>query len=280
MPGISDGFVQQGITYSDGTFLSCGYMSGHAPSRIYLTENGESRYIVLHNENDEEYFGHAGGLSAYGKYVYLCDSEKQRMLVYETATLKTAEAGSTVAAIGAFGVGTNASFCHIDGDTLFVGEFYYAPFFPTNEKHHMTTPSGDEHHALVLAYPLDPEAELGLGDAEPIAAYSVPDKAQGMCTTPNGRFVISTSYAVASSHNYFYALPAEAPSTFEIAEGKSVPLWFMDGGTLNEDVSQPPMSEEIVCVDGRIYVIGESASNKYFFGKLLRSKFVWSYAVD
>lgn len=38
------------------------------------------------------------------------------------------------------------------------------------------------------------------------------------------------------------------------------------------------MSEEIVFVDGRIYVMNESACNKYLFGKLLRAKYIWSYA--
>lgn len=37
------------------------------------------------------------------------------------------------------------------------------------------------------------------------------------------------------------------------------------------------MCEELVFADGRVYSIGESASDKYIFGRLLRAKFVWSY---
>lgn len=38
------------------------------------------------------------------------------------------------------------------------------------------------------------------------------------------------------------------------------------------------MAEEIVTVDGRMYIMCESASNKYFFGNLIGGK--WCYRTD
>lgn len=282
LPGISDDFVQQGITYSDGEFLSCGYMSGDKrPSRVYITNaSGESRFVELKDESGDDYYGHAGGLAAYGDKLFVCDSEGgSGMLVYDIAEVKGAEGGS-VTAKGAFAVDCNASFCYVEGDILYVGEFYREQNYKTSESHHMTTPSGDKHHSLILGYELSPTSSLGLASAVPISAYSITDLAQGMCITPSGRIVISTSYALANSHNYVYKKPTEtADSTFEL-DGASIPLWYLDTTALDDDIVLPPMSEELVCVDGRVYVIGEAASNKYFFGKLLRAKYVWSYLLD
>ena len=39
------------------------------------------------------------------------------------------------------------------------------------------------------------------------------------------------------------------------------------------------MSEEIVYKDGRIYIMTESASNKYIFGKFMSGIEVYSYKV-
>ena len=280
LPGISDDFVQQGITYSDGEFLSCGYMSGEKrPSRVYITdhESGASRYVGLKDENGAEYYGHAGGLAAYGDKLLVCDSEGgSGILVFDIAEVKNAD-GGFVTAKGAFPVDCNASFCYVEGDILYVGEFYREQNYKTNASHHLTTPAGGKHHALIFGYPLSPSEPLALASAVPVLAYSVTDLAQGMCITPGGRIVISTSYALANSHNYIYKKPAEEPGGDFDLNGAKIPLWYLDSAALDDDIVLPPMSEELVCVDGRVYVIGEAASNKYFFGKLLRAKYVWSY---
>lgn len=283
LPGIGDDFVQQGITYSDGEFLSCGYMSGtKRPSRVYITdhESGASRFVELKDADGNDFYGHADGLAAYGDKLFVCDSEgRGGMLVYDINEVKSAEGGA-VTAKGAFPVDANASFCYVDGNVLLVGEFYRAANYKTDATHHLTTPAGDAHHALVFGYELSPTAPLGLAASAPVLAYSVPDLAQGMCVTDSGRIVISTSYALANSHNYVYNKPAaDAEGEFDL-NGVKVPLWYLDSAALAEDIVLPPMSEELVNVDGRIYVMGEAASNKYFFGKLLRAKYVWSYPVE
>lgn len=282
LPGKSDGFVQQGITETDGVFLSCGYMVDGSASRIYITRRADgeatSSFVRLLSDDGEPYLGHAGGLSAYAKrYVYVCDSEQQRILVYDIADVLGAACGAEISPVGDFGVHTNASFCYVADDTLYVGEFYREANYPTDEAHHMTTPAGDDHHALVVCYALSASGELGLADGSaPVRAYSVTDLAQGMCVTDDGRIIVSTSYALANSHNYIYD-ESEAASSTVIVDGVTVPLIYLDSDALVRDVVLPPMCEELVFVDGRVYSIGESASDKYIFGKLLRARFVWSY---
>ena len=60
--------------------------------------------------------------------------------------------------------------------------------------------------------------------------------------------------------------------------GMELPLYALDSGALLEDGVIAPMSEEIVIVDGKLYTMCESASDKYIFGKFTSAK--WCYATD
>jgi hypothetical protein len=40
------------------------------------------------------------------------------------------------------------------------------------------------------------------------------------------------------------------------------------------------MSEEVIVKDGRVWVVLESACQKYIFGNLLRSTFTYSYPIE
>ena len=57
-----------------------------------------------------------------------------------------------------------------------------------------------------------------------------------------------------------------------------VPLYYEDSASLVESdtVEAPPMSEEIVYLDGKIWIMNESACNKYIFGKLTTGNYLYS----
>jgi len=63
-------------------------------------------------------------------------------------------------------------------------------------------------------------------------------------------------------------------------DGKEVPLYYLDSANLTRRVDMPPMSEEVVCRDGKVYVLFESACTKYMFGNLIRGTHVYAYAMD
>ena len=63
-------------------------------------------------------------------------------------------------------------------------------------------------------------------------------------------------------------------------EGASVPVYYLDSACLVEDVKAPPMAEEMVWLDGRVYILTESASMKYLFGKLMSGHHVYSYPME
>jgi hypothetical protein len=60
--------------------------------------------------------------------------------------------------------------------------------------------------------------------------------------------------------------------------GTTVPLIYLDNATLTDTLTFPPMSEELLYLDGRVYILCESACNKYFYGKFIGGDLVYSYA--
>ncbi len=281
-PGAGDDFVQQGFCYAgDNVILASGYMKGKKPSRIYVVEgtNYDDRtttYVQLKDEKGKHTTNHAGGVSVFNDKVYICNSEgdPSSILVYSLSEILSADEGDDVVAKQNVPVDCNASFCEVSGNVLYVGEFYMDGKYSTADSHKLTTPSGDKNNAMVFGYALDNDGNI-LADA-PVGVLSVTDKIQGMAFAGD-KIVLSSSYGLATSKLYVYdkSLASNNQSTITI-EGKTLPIVYLDSSCLVDTISAPPMAEEMVYINGRLMVIGESASNKYLFGKLLRAKHVWS----
>ena len=80
--------------------------------------------------------------------------------------------------------------------------------------------------------------------------------------------MLSQSYGLATSHLLAYDATALVPVGTFVADGAEVPLYSLNSTNFTREVTTPPMSEGIEFHDGRIWVSYESASSKYFFGKL------------
>ena len=157
----------------------------------------------------------------------------------------------------------------------FVGDFYRPEVYETPQDHHVTTPVGDRNPAVIAVYRADEAAEFGL-ELHPVAAISVREQVQGIGITQDGEIVLSTSYGFASSHLWFYSWDEARQGTLEL-DGREVPLYYLDSANLTHSVELPPMSEEVVCWDGKVYVLMESACTKYKFGNLIRGTQVFAY---
>lgn len=283
IPGLSDGNTPQGLCYDESTkqFLVSGYYSDNSPSKISVIskESGkEVKRISLADADNNEFHGHVGGISLKGKYIYVADEEG--LSVYSYSDLMAAQNGESIQALGVFGTKTEddalgVAFVHVEGDFIYVGEFYREENYPTPDSHKHTTAAGDSNTALILAYRLDENEKFGIAPAIE-KAYSIPGLVQGMCFDEKRRFCLSTSYGLAFSHIYVYNEPKQEG---EIAVlGQQVPLFVLDSSVLKTDLKIAPMSEEIVTVDGKLYVMCESASNKYIFGKFTSA--MYCYATD
>jgi hypothetical protein len=306
-PGIKDGFTPQGLAFAEENqvFLSAGYMKDHTkPSRIYITSGYEnkdwsSRYITLSYEDGKAYTGHGGGIAVYNDFVYVTGVEigakiegkgnMGEILVFEYDDIIAAESGSDIKAVYRFNSQGQAAACLVHEDTLYVGEFYQNKT-KDDEFKSRTTPAGDEHRALIYSYALSADAPFGLageitqieGESDrlaPKAVFSAPYQNQGMAITKNGKFVISTSYSVAGSHLLIYNMPQESDTPISVAPS-GIPVYYLDSSTLDKDILAAPMAEGLAYVDGRLFVLNESASDKYIFGKVLRANNVYSIPLE
>lgn len=270
IPGLGSGFVPQGFEHLDeeNVFLISGYMKDSSqPSRIYVvTEDGKNNYAQLLREDGTAYNAHCGGITVNGNYLYI--SSEGELSVFPLNEVLEQE---TATQIGSVAIGERVSFCTFHDGYLFTGAFYRAESYETPEYHHVTTPAGDENPALIWVYKADENAEFGI-QATPVAAISVRDQVQGLVFTDDGKIVLSTSWGLNTSELCLYA-----PDSDRVGEVKGVPLYYLDSANLVETVKAPPMTEEMVFLDGRVYVLTESACLKYIFGNLIDGRNVFAY---
>ena len=291
IPDIMDGYVPQGMHYCEDeqVILMSGYRSDGAASPIYVVDAKDGalgnllQKVTLKNEDGTDFVGHGGGVAKYGDFVYVAGDEAE-LFVYSFADIMAAEQGGSVLCKGSISLKVSEddyvipAFVTVYKDTMVVGEFYREEVYPTPKSHHMTTAAGDVHYALAVRFTLSADAEYGIV-TEPTVAYTLPAQVQGMTFTENGeRVYLSTSWGLSFSHILEYDM-AKLQREGEITVlGKSVPLYAMDSASLIKDHKIAPMSEEMVMLDGKLYVLSESASSKYIFGRFMGGK--WCYATD
>lgn len=287
IPDCDRGFVAQGIAYDGQSerFLVDGYHKDNVASPIYIIAAGArkpDKTIRMALADGSDYTGHAGGIAVYGDYVYVADGGERRLLIFSRQSIYDAADGESVAAIGTFQTAVSdtdyigPAFVTVDGNRLVTGEFYRNPNYQTPESHKYTTLAGDYQQALAVEYTLDTQAQYGI-DPVPVKAYTLPDLAQGMCFD-GGRIYVSSSWGTAQSHIYQYDESRLQLQGNIALLGMELPLYALDSAALLKDGVIAPMSEEIEIVDGRLYTMCESASNKYIFGKFTSAK--WCYATD
>ncbi len=286
IPGLSEGFVPQGFEFmkEENVFLACGYMTKDECSRVYvISEDGDEYYYTdLKKENTDPYLGHTGGITYYKDYVYITGSygidvfdlndilDPSVKFTYQRGTINT--------------YGVNPAFCYIYDGELITGSFYKAGDYETPISHHYKTAAGDENKAMMLAFDLVNSSKINYYvDPKPVAAYSIPSYVQGACVTDDGKLILSTSWGLTTSKLYVHDLQ-KTLSTTDSESAKAafgldynIPLYSVDSSSLVETIEAPPMSEEIVYLDGKIWIFNESACNKYIFGKLTTGNYLFSY---
>lgn len=290
IPDTNDGFIAQGISFDERTqnFFVTGYMKDKSRSPVYLVPKGvknEYKTLYLQAEDGGAYTGHCGGLSVHGDYIYVAGGAENALYVYSYAQAIALKDGEDLPCLGTFSLENGgdylgAAFVSVWNDCLVVGEFYREGNYPTPESHKRVTASGEKNEALALCYPFaldgEGESQFGLANA-PTAAISMCGLVQG-AYFEDGKAVLSCSYGMAFSRLYEYDLEKATTGETIKAMGKTLPLYSLDNASLLREMKLPPMSEEIVAVDGKTYVMCESASDKYIFGKFTGGK--WCYATD
>lgn len=251
-PGLNDGFVCQGISVSekDEKILVSGYMKDKSASRIYITDFESNSYYVTLTKNDEKFTGHAGGIAISGDNVYIANGN--RIYTVSLADILNCNNGDSIDVGEGIKVNNSASFVFSDDEYLYVGEFHDGGAYV---KDHPYETNDGLYHAIISRYDLD---DL----TQPNKIYSVRDKVQGVCFTPDGKVVLSTSYGLTDTVYYVYN-ESDAVDSGLILDG--APVYYLNGCV--KEVKGPVMGEDMDYYDGKVITLTESASDKYIFGK-------------
>ena len=265
-PGLNDGFVCQGIAVSEenGVILVCGYMKDKSNSRIYVTDFESNSYYVELTRDGEKYTGHAGGLAITGDTVYIANAKK--IYSFPLESVLSASNGDIVDIGSGTKVNTNASFVYTDEEYLYVGEFHDGGKYVIKNHEHETAEG--IHYAICTKYSLN---DLNT----PVAVYTLRNNVQGVCFTPQGQVVLSTSYGLTDTVYYVYDLVNATDSglTFDGA-----PVYYLDN--LEKEIHGPAMGEDLDFYDGKIITLTESASQKYIFGKFFGATKIVGLNID
>ena len=280
VPGLSGGFVPQGLDYCEeqSVFLISGYESGSNRAIVYaVTHNGNYRELSLENTDGKELICHSGGISHTEKYVYVVGGGKCYVFPFDAFF---SEEKPSVTAVQSFDSFNRASFCTCDGEYLYIGEYYYPIGYNSDASHHITTPSEDINKAVIMAFKLDDGSSAGV-DVQPAFALSATDRIQGMCVAKGGRLFLSASSVFRGSQIYVYDYNAvrENSGSLSIGDGE-IPLYYLDSKSLISTTEILPQSEGIIMLGDRLYMLFESASRRYMYGKLLDSQYVYSAPMD
>ena len=252
-PGLSDGFVCQGICALEdkGKIFVSGYMADKSASRIYVTDYESNSYFVnLALENGKAFTGHAGGIAVWGDRVYIANGSKLYFASAE-AILNSKEGDVVTVTVGAE-VNNSASFVFADENFVYVGEFHDGGAYVTD--HPYETKNGMQY-AIVSKYSHE---DL----TTPLKIYSIPNKVQGMCITDSGKIIFSTSYGLTDSEYLVYDESGARDSDLTL-DGASV--FILEDRIMQ--INGPAMSEELDFSNGKVITLSESASDKYIFGK-------------
>lgn len=289
IPGTNDGAVAQGLHYDEtsGKFLSTAYYSKSNTVIFVIDEKtNTSKRVNLAKENGKAFTKHSGGVAVYGEYVFVAGSG-DGVYVFPYDEIMDCADGATVKCLGLFDTNfgednrVKSSFVTVYGNKMLIGEFYDRNSSDYNYEvnHKFTTEDNQNHFAYLAEFNLDADAypdSFGIC-LSPSIVYSVRDCVQGVAVD-DGKIYLSTSYGASFSNVYAYDLSKLQKDGDVTILNTTAPLYSLDSRSLVKTYKLAPMAEEIAFVNGYMYTMCESASNKYVFGKLLGAD--WCYKTD
>ena len=233
------------------------------------------------DENGNAIKPHAGGLASHGEYLFVAGDEDACINVFSLNDVLSAKSGDVVKKLGSFSTKfaddkINVAWICFADDRMIVGEFYRDPNYMTDKSHWITTTTGEENRAIAWSYKFSnsEDSEFGISKT-PFEMYSMPGLVQGM-TVKDGKIWISQSYGTPKSTIRCYDVTNSEP--VKNYSGTDIPVYAFDSSTQAQSFDAAPMAEEIIFVNGKLLIMSESASMKYFFGNLTGGR--WCYATD
>lgn len=275
IPGLKEHFVPQGVSYlpEKNWFIFSGYsgMSDNSPILAVDAETGLLvKEVMLKNLDGSPYIGHAGGVAVTEKNIFIANGGYLFRISLEK--FLSLPESSYCAFDEMIPVPSRASYCSYADGILWVGEFQYSGY-PTDESHYIQTEDG-EHKAWIIGYELDETQESEIKESARRAELTIPDyiltttnRIQGM-TIKEDMIYLSQSYGRKNASTMLrYRSPLEQePFGYAELSGVQVPIWTLTSSNLESKLTMPPASENLVVVDGAVYVLFETAASIYMMG--------------
>lgn len=282
VPDLSAGFIPQGLAYdadSDCLFIT-GYMDNFAQSPIYVIDRKDStgaKKVNMLTETGDTFKGHAGGVSIFEGQVYIAGSTKACVYSLPAAALLGAGSGEDLAAERCIDLRNKndfirASFTSVDDRAVYLGEFHKSPIFYTHRSH-LVKQDGVKQKAYLAGFRMEGT------QAVPVCVYSIPDNVQGACFH-DGYVFLSRSHGFRPADILAYPLDSIRQEGTRSVLGKEVPLYILTQDNAAKITRVPPMSEEIIVVDGQLLILYEAASNRYMIGKKLGLDQIYATPVE
>lgn len=280
IPGLWTGFVAQGFDQVDeNTYLVSGYDKDNDPSAIYVYDKGEYTLCELFDKDGAASLSHAGGVTHFNDFVYVATDTGEDTTYCDMYSLTDVLDGDGKATmIDRLAIPNRLAYCSVYDGKLYAGAFYReGTQYLTPESHHITTAAGDKNTALMMVYTLDERTGKPV-NVDPDYLYSTTSNVQGFCFTDSGKIVLSTSWGLNPSKLFVYD-ETKAEKTTITLDGTAYETTVLDSECLTQTVTAPPMAEELVCENGRVTVMCESACMKYIFGKLTSGNYAYSVPI-
>lgn len=229
----TEGQCPQGICITNEYYLITAYCTDDNDSlgSLYVFDKVDGEYLVTLGMKKDS---HLGGLAFDGTNVWICHSDSKTLECIPYSYILKIAKQKPQAAVDATGIFKEYKVANVPSCiTYFDGKLWVAT------------------HNIYLKSVMISYKYLG-GILKEENRYSIPDKVQGIAFDQTGNIYLSTSFGRTKS------------SYLKIYD--NVDALNQTPNKPKMKVEMPPCSEEITIASGKVYVLFESASEKYFEG--------------
>ncbi len=277
VPGLKEGLIPQSLDVWEakdlllisGYFDSSSLNKSGSPSSMIVaidlkTGNLAGKYC-LKNVDGSHHTGHVGGLAVTEKNIFI--SSGRTLYRIPLSQMERLGKSGTLQIVETIKVAALGSFCNYSDGVLWVGDFINTTEVP------VLPDSVSTYTAWAVGYKVkDTESEFSSENWDPATmtyatpdyAFAITNKVQGIAFV-NGKVALSTSYGRSKNAKiYVYNSPLQSAQDASITvNGKSVPVWILDGTFLKTSYTLMPMSEGLSSYNGKLLVAFESGTLKY-----------------
>lgn len=276
VPGLNENMVPQGLGYiSSKNWIIISYYNSDNEGSMFSIVDATSGILIkslgICDVDKKPYQGHAGGVTVSAANIWIASEGYLRRIPIQD--IINAPDGTQVYVTDRFLTGTDASFAMVANGVLWSGEFYHVGDYPTSASREMTSRDGIRYHSWMTGFKLNSTTDaLESGkfvddktQVTPDYILSIPDIVQGAETLPDGEILLSESYGRGndSTIQCFENVLTQDQHSAATVNGKSVPVWFLDGKSLKSEMTAFPMAEGIIVQHGLLNVLFESGASEY-----------------